>query len=55
MKRILLFHPLLFSLYPILFLLAHNKGQLSYQIVLIPAIVTVVATPPRVGCTPLYF
>jgi Sulfatase len=40
MKKIHVFHPLLFALYPILFLYSHNVGEVSADKILLPAILS---------------
>jgi len=39
MKRPLILHPFLFAIFPILFLYAHNKGQVSFSQTLLPSAV----------------
>ncbi len=43
MKKIRIIHPLLISLYPILFLFSHNIGELSAQVVIKPLAVSFLA------------
>lgn len=36
MKKLLVIHPFLFAVFPILFLFAHNVGQVSFSEILVP-------------------
>ena len=44
MKPVRILHPLMLAIYPILFLFSHNIGELSAQVILLPILISVLAT-----------
>lgn len=43
-KKLFIVHPLLFAIYPIVFLFSHNRAQLTYSVVILPTLVLISIT-----------